>query len=530
MLINRYYIVFFLFSFCSVFAQKDKSLLSKKMQKEPLYRIQVADRDTTWYLMREARWIDIDKKVSVKQGKHEDIYRVQVYGACLDSMPFNIKDFPNLVELQLAGNPFFLKNLSYLKNLQVFSFGTTPRETCQSQNKLGSYYLFPTDELFKLKQLRGLTVIPGYAIWYVPERIFDHPSLHKISFGSSMPGMFGNDINVIPHIPLSILFSDKEVAIPSGLDYPGIANLLHAGYDCKVNQYHFYRTTLPNEVWYPGKEGVAQPPKPKISKNGHFVNYYLNGNKIAEGDFVKGKPDREWTLWYVNKQVCEKRFYKNGIEEGVWCFFKENGDTTKVLNFEKGALTNVIYYRHSVSVKEDSTTLHDYSKVNMNFLTGIFLHEMTSYNYSSNNQLIYKSNRKNYTQYYKPIKLEDNIRLAAEQGKVMFNSNFIIWQEGCVSYYDSVGKKTKEIIGEFIYSDSIVSSNSNIILKDMLQNFSPKNVSYKRKTYEGDVIIKEEIVDEKARAKKATMYKNGRPYKTIYYNEKGEVIKEDLIN
>jgi antitoxin component YwqK of YwqJK toxin-antitoxin module len=111
---------------------------------------------------------------------------------------------------------------------------------------------------------------------------------------------------------------------------------------------------------------VMQLSDDTIVNNGKFVEYYRNKQKFAEGQFVNGVHDGEWTFWHENGTVAKKvKFlegrpdgswevfrgdgslmakhgYKNGLREGTWTLYYDDGKTPKIVQtFVDGALDGV---------------------------------------------------------------------------------------------------------------------------------------------------------------------------------------------
>ncbi|MGQ0826942.1 MAG: hypothetical protein ACT4ON_00970 [Bacteroidota bacterium] len=326
------YIIFF-FSFCPLHGQENNSVISEKIKNEPVYIILKNGRSylNKYDSVRIKKDYGTEVKIlNTKIGKQENVFKIIVESQCIDTLPFNPEDFPNLILLHMGGNPFFPKEIIKLKKLQILSVGNGSWEKCVGR-KQKAYFSFPLEELLQLKDLKELS-IDGNAIEFVPERLLEHPSLRKIFVADNVC------------YPLGFLLNDKMKFYGSCPNYPEKANLLHLG---RYPHDQFYiEDSLP--VWYKGKEGVHRPKKSMLKKNGHFASYYLNKNKIVEGNFLNGKPEGDWTFWYADNRVCEKRFYKNGLEEGTWIFYGENGDTLKELNFEKGELISRLTTAYNV--------------------------------------------------------------------------------------------------------------------------------------------------------------------------------------
>ncbi len=119
---------------------------------------------------------------------------------------------------------------------------------------------------------------------------------------------------------------------------------------------------LKGGLWYlvGGKEPYSGP----------FINYYLSGDKLGEGNFKMGKVNGKRVMYYENGQLKlirhyadgiengeEKEYYRDGIlkqqgnfiqgkEDGKWEMYYPNGQLKQVSFFVKGRLTgeSISYY------------------------------------------------------------------------------------------------------------------------------------------------------------------------------------------
>ncbi len=94
--------------------------------------------------------------------------------------------------------------------------------------------------------------------------------------------------------------------------------------------------------------------------DGHWINYYSNGNKMQEGDFKDTDPflkqikryDRnfemtrwygrikngKWKGWYEEGQIRYEVFFKEGKKEGTEIEWAENGIKIKESNYKEGKM------------------------------------------------------------------------------------------------------------------------------------------------------------------------------------------------
>ncbi len=59
---------------------------------------------------------------------------------------------------------------------------------------------------------------------------------------------------------------------------------------------------------------------------GTYKEFYPNGDLKAEGLYVDGKSQGEWTFYHPNGQTEAKGEYKDGLRRGEWTFYHPNGN------------------------------------------------------------------------------------------------------------------------------------------------------------------------------------------------------------
>lgn len=61
-------------------------------------------------------------------------------------------------------------------------------------------------------------------------------------------------------------------------------------------------------------------------REGHFTEYYQNGNVASEGDYIDGLEDGYWKDYYENGKIAAEGYYLKGEETGKWCYYDEQGN------------------------------------------------------------------------------------------------------------------------------------------------------------------------------------------------------------
>lgn len=60
-------------------------------------------------------------------------------------------------------------------------------------------------------------------------------------------------------------------------------------------------------------------------RHGHWVEWYLNGQKQKEGDYYNGMRRGAWTWWYPSGQKMKEGFFNDGRAVGKWGYWDETG-------------------------------------------------------------------------------------------------------------------------------------------------------------------------------------------------------------
>jgi antitoxin component YwqK of YwqJK toxin-antitoxin module len=83
------------------------------------------------------------------------------------------------------------------------------------------------------------------------------------------------------------------------------------------------------------KENAFKPPRVRrrvklFSDNstvadGPYIEWYPNGQKSLEGEYVDGLKQGPWKVWYDNGKLCRTENYLNGKLEGSWKIYHDDG-------------------------------------------------------------------------------------------------------------------------------------------------------------------------------------------------------------
>ena len=61
-------------------------------------------------------------------------------------------------------------------------------------------------------------------------------------------------------------------------------------------------------------------------KEGPWVSYYANGNKMSEGTYHKGQKEGRWLQYWPNGQTKSEAIFVGGMNIGLYTCYYENGN------------------------------------------------------------------------------------------------------------------------------------------------------------------------------------------------------------
>ncbi|MDR1460012.1 MAG: hypothetical protein LBI60_07335 [Bacteroidales bacterium] len=71
------------------------------------------------------------------------------------------------------------------------------------------------------------------------------------------------------------------------------------------------------------------------NRNGVWTSWYENGQKNSEQNYIDGKEDGKYRVWYPNGNPYIQGEYKMGMKIGMWSFHDTLGDVIKEVDFDK---------------------------------------------------------------------------------------------------------------------------------------------------------------------------------------------------
>ena len=69
---------------------------------------------------------------------------------------------------------------------------------------------------------------------------------------------------------------------------------------------------------------------------GTYKEFYPDEGKKAEGLYIDGKSEGEWTYYYKNGKKEAEGFYQDGVRSGKWVFYHQNGKIEAVGEYQNG--------------------------------------------------------------------------------------------------------------------------------------------------------------------------------------------------
>ena len=95
----------------------------------------------------------------------------------------------------------------------------------------------------------------------------------------------------------------------------------------------------------------------QVINHGKYTEFYANGQKFSEGNYVNGVHDGDWSFWHDNGQLAKKVTFKQGRAEGAWEAHRADGSLaakkTYKDNLREG--TWVMYYDDGKTPKVEQT-------------------------------------------------------------------------------------------------------------------------------------------------------------------------------
>ena len=71
-------------------------------------------------------------------------------------------------------------------------------------------------------------------------------------------------------------------------------------------------------------------------KDGKYEEWYPNGQKLQDGEYVDDVRQGPWKLWHENGKPCKTENYLNGKLEGTWKTFSDRGLLEMVVSYQDG--------------------------------------------------------------------------------------------------------------------------------------------------------------------------------------------------
>jgi len=74
-------------------------------------------------------------------------------------------------------------------------------------------------------------------------------------------------------------------------------------------------------------------------KNGNALFYYINGNLMQTGNYLKGEMSGKWTTYYPDGIKKRESFYIDGLKNGKVISYHPNGNIKYIGNFIDDSLS-----------------------------------------------------------------------------------------------------------------------------------------------------------------------------------------------
>jgi TonB family protein len=104
----------------------------------------------------------------------------------------------------------------------------------------------------------------------------------------------------------------------------------------------------------PQMEGTYKSINPDV-RDGHFVFYYENGNRMSEMNYRANQVSGEAKEWYANGNPKSEAVYENQRLNGTYRTWREDGTKSMEVNYKSGELNGLFisFYPNGKKVRED---------------------------------------------------------------------------------------------------------------------------------------------------------------------------------
>jgi antitoxin component YwqK of YwqJK toxin-antitoxin module len=165
----------------------------------------------------------------------------------------------------------------------------------------------------------------------------------------------------------------------------------------------------------------------QVINHGKYTEFYANGKKFSEGNYVNGVHDGVWSFWHENGELAKTVTFKNGRADGSWEAHRDDGSLFAKKSYKDNLRegTWVLYY-------DDGKT----PKVEQNYVASKLNGPRKSY--FKNGQLWQQAE-------YKDGKLEGTVTEWNDKGDKVAEATFSGDKlNGTLTRWSSDGKKTEQ--------------------------------------------------------------------------------------
>ncbi len=104
--------------------------------------------------------------------------------------------------------------------------------------------------------------------------------------------------------------------------------------------------------------------------NGYYIEYYCNGNKRREGNYVDGLKEGVWRQLYINKEIFQEEFYVKGEREGALKYYYPNGKIKGIEEYKDGLFYKLISYDVNGNFASEDTIGYPSGTLIINYANG----------------------------------------------------------------------------------------------------------------------------------------------------------------
>lgn len=123
--------------------------------------------------------------------------------------------------------------------------------------------------------------------------------------------------------------------------------------------------------------------------DGTYIEYFINGNKLREGNYVKGNKEGPWKYYFNNKNIRDEIYYHEDKMVGIRRIYNPDGKLKTIEEYKEGYIYKVKLFNSEGKMISSDTTGFPYGNLILKYENG------NTYCHTS-----YKNGKKHGKQYF----------------------------------------------------------------------------------------------------------------------------------